>query len=52
MEIVPKNPILAKMFGMVKLAANSGVGLENIEHNWKEFNGTSVDYDIDLILLL
>ena len=29
------------------LAENTGYGLDNIEHHWKEYNGTSVDYAID-----
>jgi len=44
---IPRNPILAKLFRMVKLAENAGYGLDNIEHHWKEYNGTSVDYVID-----
>jgi predicted HTH transcriptional regulator len=44
---IPRNPILAKLFRMVKLAENAGYGLDKIEHNWKEYNGTSVDYVID-----
>ena len=32
---------------MVKLAENAGYGLDNIEHNWKEYNGTTVHYLID-----
>ena len=43
MEIIPKNPLLAKLFRMVKLAENAGYGLDNIEHNWKDYNGTSVN---------
>lgn len=33
--------------GKYKLAENAGYGLDNIEHNWKEYNGTSVHYLID-----
>ena len=44
---IPRNPILAKLFRMVKLAENAGYGLDNIEHNWNEYNGTSVHYLID-----
>jgi hypothetical protein len=29
------------------LAENTGYGLDKIEHHWKEYNGTSVDYVID-----
>ena len=42
-----KTLLLAKLFRMVKLAENAGYGLDNIEHNWKEYNGTSVHYLID-----
>jgi ATP-dependent DNA helicase RecG len=50
---IPRNPILAKLFRMVKLAENAGYGLDNIEHNWKDYNGTSVDYvlDFDMTIL-
>lgn len=44
---IPRNPILAKLFRMVKLAENAGYGLDNIENNWKEYNGSSVEYVID-----
>ena len=32
---------------MVKLTENAGYGLDNIENNWKEYNGTTVHYLID-----
>jgi ATP-dependent DNA helicase RecG len=44
---IPRNPILAKLFRMVKLAENAGYGLDNIEHNWKEYNKSSVEFIID-----
>lgn len=44
---IPRNPILAKLFRMVKLAENAGYGLDNIENNWKEYNGSTVEYIID-----
>ena len=44
---IPRNPILAKLFRMVRLAENAGYGLDNIENNWKEYNGTAVEYNID-----
>lgn len=31
---LPRNPILAKLFRMVKLAENAGFGLDKMEHNW------------------
>jgi hypothetical protein len=38
---------------MVKLAENAGYGIDNIEQNWKDCNGTSVDYvlDFDMTIL-
>ncbi len=37
---LPRNPILAKLFRMVKLAENVGFGLDKIEHNWKIYSST------------
>lgn len=31
---LPRNPIITKLFRMVKLAENAGFGLDKIEHNW------------------
>ena len=44
---IPRNPILAKLFRMVRLAENAGYGLDNIENNWKQYNDTSVEFNID-----
>lgn len=43
---IPRNTILAKLFRMVRLAENAGYGLDNIENNWKEYNGSTVEYII------
>ncbi len=41
---IPRNPILAKLFRMVKLAENAGYGFDKIDDNWKDYNGTVPDY--------
>ena len=43
---MPRNPIITKLFRMVKLAGNAGYGLDKIESNWKEYNNTLPEYDI------
>ncbi len=44
---LPRNPIMAKLFRMVKLAENIGFGLEKIDTNWKAYNSTVPDYQIE-----
>lgn len=44
---IPRNPILAKLFRMIKLAENAGYGLDYMENNWKEYNGAEVTFVID-----
>ncbi len=44
---LPRNPILAKLFRMVKLAENAGFGFDKIEENWKAYNSTVPDYQIE-----
>jgi predicted HTH transcriptional regulator len=44
---LPRNPILAKLFRMVKLAENAGFGFDKIEENWKAYNSTTPDYQIE-----
>jgi predicted HTH transcriptional regulator len=44
---IPRNPILAKLFRMVKLAENAGYGFDKIESNWKRYNHTKPEYNID-----
>ncbi len=41
------NPILEKLFRMVKLAENAGFGFDKIEENWKANNSTVPDYQIE-----
>ena len=43
---IPRNPIITKLFRMVKLAENAGFGFDKIENNWKLYNNTSPEYDI------
>ncbi|MDX2247167.1 MAG: putative DNA binding domain-containing protein [Bacteroidia bacterium] len=44
---LPRNPIITKLFRMVKLAENAGFGLDKIESNWIKYNDTAPIYDID-----
>ena len=44
---LPRNPILAKLFRMVKLAENAGFGFDKIDENWKAYNSTTPDYQIE-----
>uniref|UniRef100_UPI00356B3E35 RNA-binding domain-containing protein n=1 Tax=Mariniphaga sediminis TaxID=1628158 RepID=UPI00356B3E35 len=37
---LPRNPIIAKLFRMVKLAENIGFGFDKIDDNWKAYNST------------
>jgi len=37
---MPRNPILTKLFRMVKLAENAGFGLDKIDSNWFKYNNT------------
>lgn len=43
---IPRNPILAKLFRMVKLAENAGFGFDKMEQNWKDYNQTTPEYDM------
>lgn len=43
---IPRNPILAKLFRMVKLAENAGYGFDKIDHNWKTYNQSEPVYII------
>jgi predicted HTH transcriptional regulator len=45
---IPRNPILAKLFRMVKLAENAGYGFDKIDYNWKVYNNSTPEYIIDL----
>lgn len=44
---LPRSPILAKLFRMVKLAENAGFGFDKIDRNWKAYNNTLPDYQIE-----
>jgi predicted HTH transcriptional regulator len=44
---LPRNPIITKLFRVVKLAENAGFGLDNIEYNWKNYNQTIPEFDVD-----
>ncbi|MEZ5102851.1 MAG: putative DNA binding domain-containing protein [Draconibacterium sp.] len=44
---LPRNPIITKLFRVVKLAENAGFGLDNIEYNWKAYNNTLPVFDVD-----
>ena len=41
---LPRNPIIAKLFRMVKLAENAGFGFDKIETKWMEYNHTQPVY--------
>ena len=43
---LPRNPIITKLFRMIKLAENAGFGLDKIENNWLEYNNTKPVYDL------
>ena len=43
---LPRNPIITKLFRMIKLAENAGFGFEKIESNWMEYNHTQPEYDL------
>ena len=44
---LPRNPIITKLFRVVKLAENAGYGLDNMEYNWKAYNGYSPVFNVD-----
>ena len=43
---LPRNPIITKLFRMVKLAENAGFGFDKIENNWMGYNNTKPVYDL------
>lgn len=43
---LPRNPLITKLFRMVRLAENAGYGFDRIEANWKAYNNTAPEYDI------
>ncbi len=44
---IPRNPIISKLFRMVRLAENAGFGFDKIDHNWKAYSSYDPEYDID-----
>jgi len=44
---LPRNPIITKLYRMVKLAENAGFGIDKIEHNWFKYNNTKPNYILD-----
>ncbi|WP_034059319.1 RNA-binding domain-containing protein [Lacinutrix jangbogonensis] len=43
---LPRNPLITKLFRMVRLAENAGYGFDRIEANWKTYNNTVPEYDV------
>lgn len=43
---LPRNPIITKLFRVVKLAENAGYGLDNMEYNWKKYNQSIPHFDV------
>lgn len=41
---LPRNPLITKLFRMVRLAENAGYGFDRIEANWKAYNNTAPEY--------
>lgn len=41
---LPRNPILTKLFRMIKLAENAGYGIDKIESNWYAYNKSKPKY--------
>jgi predicted HTH transcriptional regulator len=44
---LPRNPIIAKLFRMVRLSENAGFGFDKMETNWYQYNKTIPEYTID-----
>jgi predicted HTH transcriptional regulator len=44
---LPRNPILAKLFRMVRLAENAGFGLDKMDERWRQYNNTVPLYGIE-----
>ncbi len=44
---ISRNPIITKLFRMVKLSGNIGSGLEKIDTNWFEYNRTRPIYQLE-----
>ena len=52
---IPRNPIITKLFRMVRLAENAGFGLDKIEQNWLQYNQTTPEiireFDSTLVIM-
>jgi len=42
---LPRNPIIAKFFRVVKLAENAGYGFDKMINGWKEYTGSEPEFD-------
>jgi len=42
---LPRNPIIAKFFRIVKLAENAGYGFDKMINGWKEYTGSEPEFD-------
>ena len=42
---LPRNPIIAKFFRVVKLAENAGYGFDKMINSWKEYTGSEPEFD-------
>lgn len=42
-----RNSVIARLFTMVRLAVKAGFGLDKIDSNWKEYNGTEPEYSFE-----
>ena len=49
---LPRNPVLAKLFRMVKLAENAGFGFDKMNDNWLLYNKTEPEYQIEFDSIL
>ena len=45
---LPRNPILAKLFRVAKLAENAGYGFDKMAEGWENYNGTLPEFTSDL----
>jgi ATP-dependent DNA helicase RecG len=43
---MPRNPIITKLFRMVRLAENAGFGFDKMDTNWKAYNNNLPEYII------
>jgi ATP-dependent DNA helicase RecG len=42
---LPRNPIIAKFFRVVKLAENAGYGFDKMISGWKQYTGSTPEFD-------